>query len=486
MGSHSPSTTLSPQLPLWLVSIASLGIVLLQLVLFLPGIVEGRTFSLAFLLAYRVDSLSLTFGVAWMLTLALVTAVSATSRPEWSSTRRNSLRAAWSVCLMALGLLSLAYSRDLLSLYIGWEILELALWLALRPMWYGHKRWLLLALHSPGWLLLAILALGLAMPLVPPPGGVALPWPLPVVIALSVAVLTRSGCWPFHAWPRTAAEASGGAGATLLALYCMAAPYLLAKTLVAAPWDPTGIWALTLLGTVGLLGSVITIVGLRGVARIPAIVSAHAAASLIGFGLSPGSPLAAMGAVALLLSGTLWIVAITITPARNTAWDWIRVLGGWGTLLGSSVGVWAIAQGALGLRYGIVAVVLLPAGAMMLLDDRRRTMDETPLFVHRPSSIVLRLFLAALLIATGTFPQALVEWVLRPVVGAMAGGVSALRFVSSEWGVGLLVSSSDETVLAALPATGIALAVALALITLYWLRRLVRRFMPEISNRTDF
>ncbi len=429
---------------------------------------------MAFPLAYRVDSLSLTFGVAWMLTLALVTAAWATSRSEWSSAGRGSRWVAWSICLMSPGLLSMAYSRDLLPLFLGWELVGLGLWLALTPMWHGGKRWLLLALHSPGWALLVMLVLGLAVPFVPPSGGVAQPWPLPVAVAFSVVALARAGCWPFHAWPRIAADASGDAGAMLLGLYCMAAPYLLVKALVAAPWNPTGMWSLTFLGTVGLLGSVITSAGLQGVARIPAIASVQAAVSVIGFGMSPGSPLAAMGAVALLLSGTLWIAAMTIAPAGDTAWSWIRVLGGWGTLLGSSVGIWAIAQGAIGLRYGLVAAVLLPAGAMMLLDDGDNV-------VHRPSSIVYRLFLAALLIATSILPQGLVEWVLRPAMSAMAGGVGALRFVSSEWGVGLLVSSGDDTVLAALPATGIALAVALALITLYWLARLLRRFVPAQS-----
>src|SRR5205823_1616689 len=128
---------------------------------------------------------------------------------------------------------------------------------------------------------------------------------------------------PFHAWARIAAEASGGNGATtMLGLYCMAAPYLLAKALVAAPWDATGIWAITLLGTLGLLGSAITGVGLRGSARIPAIASVQAAASLIGFGMSPGSPLAAIGAVALLLSGGLWVA--TMALPENAAWSWIR------------------------------------------------------------------------------------------------------------------------------------------------------------------
>src|SRR6476646_3248523 len=76
--------------------------------------------------------------------------------------------------LLWAGLAGIILSRDLLQLYIAWEIAGLAVWLALTrgTGWRGGRRWLLLSLHSPGWILLAVLLLGLAVPLVPPPVGV--------------------------------------------------------------------------------------------------------------------------------------------------------------------------------------------------------------------------------------------------------------------------------------------------------------------------
>jgi hypothetical protein len=73
------------------------------------------------------------------------------------------------------------------------------------------------------------------------------------------------------------------------------------------------------------------------------------------------------------------------------------------------------------------------------------------------------------------YPQAAVEWVLRPAVGAMAGGVGFPSMLVANWGLGLTVESAQEHVLAALPATGIALALFLAWVALYWLRALARR-----------
>jgi hypothetical protein len=91
---------------------------------------------------------------------------------------------------------------------------------------------------------------------------------------------------------------------------------------------------------------------------------------------------------------------------------------------------------------------------------------------HAPSIIALIVLgLAAL------FPQVAVESVLRPVVQAMAGGVGALAGISPDWGVGLAVKSPDGVALAALPATGIGLALFLAMVSLYWLKRLAARLL---------
>src|SRR5437868_67128 len=101
------------QLPLWLAATANLGLALLQLLLFLlkPG--GGRGFDVPFPLLYQVDSLSVTFGVAWTLALGLAAATLATLGLDWSNARGGSSWVAWSVCLMSLGLLDVAYSRDL-------------------------------------------------------------------------------------------------------------------------------------------------------------------------------------------------------------------------------------------------------------------------------------------------------------------------------------------------------------------------------------
>ena len=80
-------------------------------------------------------------------------------------------------------------------------------------------------------------------------------------------------------------------------------------------------------------------------------------------------------------------------------------------------------------------------------------------------------------IFVGVYPQALIEWVARPAVTSMPGGVGALRELTSEWGVGVEINSPTQT-FAALPATGMALGVALALVALYWLKLLVGRFAP--------
>src|SRR5438105_15790597 len=130
MGTSSrPQAHRSVQLPLRLASFANLGVALLQLLLFVPRIVEGNALDAPYLLAYRVDSLSVTFGVAWTLALALAAALLATVEADWANARRDRRWVAWSICLMSLGLLDVAYSRDLLTLYLGCEVAGLALWL---------------------------------------------------------------------------------------------------------------------------------------------------------------------------------------------------------------------------------------------------------------------------------------------------------------------------------------------------------------------
>jgi hypothetical protein len=417
---------------------------------------------------------------------------------------RSTVVSRLAAAIMLVGLAGVIAARDLLQLYLAWEVAGLVLWFALTrgPDWQGRRSWLLLALHSPGWILLAVLLLGLGLPLVPPVGGAAPPWPLPLAVGFGVVAMARAGCWPLDAWSRLAAEASGRGGRLLLGIYCLAAPVLLGKALVAAPWDSAGTWTLTLLGTAALLGAALFGGGGqrdegrgtrdegqgrgsgtdgqdqgqmdKGMAWTPMLVSVHAAVAVVGFGLAPASPLAAMGAVALIISGALWLACWSFS-AKSA---WLNLAGGWSSLLGGSLGAWAIAQAALGLRYGVVAVAVLPAWVWLALGQGRSERDEgrgTRVKVPRPSSLV-PLSLIALI---GLFPQALVEWVLRPIVWAMAGGVGALRGLETQWGVGLVLRSGGEAVMAALPATGMALAVGLAWVALYWLSQLVSRLVER-------
>src|SRR5689334_25409514 len=72
---------------------------------------------------YSADGLSLAFGITWSLGLALV--VSGAGPILASRLTTGSV-------LMLAGLLAVAYSQDLLVLYVGWELAGLGLWLAAR------------------------------------------------------------------------------------------------------------------------------------------------------------------------------------------------------------------------------------------------------------------------------------------------------------------------------------------------------------------
>ncbi|HET6262883.1 MAG TPA: hypothetical protein VFG99_11695, partial [Chloroflexia bacterium] len=292
-------------LPLWIAALANLALALLQLLFFFPVVSEGRSLDLltwpgaSIASLFRVDGLSLIFGVAWTLAAALAATSLRHAGRTWAFL--NVL-----VCLFSVGLLLVAYARHPLVLYLGWEVAGLGLWLSLRSLREGGApRWLPLVLHLPGVPLLLLVLIGAVYPFAPPFGGAAQQWTLPVVLAFALVVLLRSGCWPFDGWLREAVRASGGKGTLLLGLYAVAAPYLPAKALVAAPWNAPGIWVLTLLGTVVLAGNVAAAV-LARTTSISVVMSAYTGAALIGLALAPGAPLAAAGAVAILLSGTLW------------------------------------------------------------------------------------------------------------------------------------------------------------------------------------
>jgi hypothetical protein len=437
----------------WLLAVFNLLLAALQLLFFVPMVVGGRSLDLVF---FRVDALNFAFGVVWALALGLgLPALMA--RTGLSSIRLTAL-----LSLFSVGLLGLAYAREPLVFLVGWEIAGLALWLSLREMrWPGSLRRAALSVHLPGLLLLAAVLLGPVGPFVPPPGGGATPWPLFVAILFGLVVLFRAGCWLFLEPPIVSKPVS-----PLIPLYILIAPFLLAKALVAAPWEGLGAWLLALMGTALLLGALLVL--LFGASHINVAVTALAAVGIAGFGLAPLSPLAAAGAVALLLAGALWAMVPT--------WSYRGAL----LLTGGLLGVWLLSQGALDARYRLVAALLLPA--MLFVAYYARSESDASPSKGLVGFVVL--VLACPLILAAIYPQAAVEWVLRPAIGAMAGGVGVPSTLITNWGLGLLVRSAQEAVLAALPATGIALAAFLAWTVLYWLRGLAR-FVDERRKTKD-
>ena len=241
---------------------------------------------------------------------------------------------------------------------------------------------------------------------------------------------------------------------------------MLAKSLVAAPWEGLGVWLVALTGTVLLLGALVAL--LLGANLANLTPTALAAVGTIGFGLAPLSPLAAAGAIALLLAGALCMVV----PAL--------LYRGALLLAGALPGVWLLSQGALDTRYRLVAALLLPALLFISYYVRIEAKDTSSAEPVRFAAPLLACFLVLVTV----YPQAAVEWVLRPAVGAMAGGVGVPSTLVTNWGIGLLVRSAQEIVSAALPATGIALATFLAWTVLYWLRGLAR-FVDERRKTKD-
>jgi hypothetical protein len=132
--------------------------------------------------------------------------------------------------MVVVGLLSMAYSRELVVLAVSWEVAGLGLWLGA-----GERR-RAAAIHAPGLVLLTVALLGLAAPFAPPEGGAAREWAVPVVVAFGLVVLMRAGCRPFDRWAREV----DGSRAELVGLYGLAAPYLLARALVGGQWDALG------------------------------------------------------------------------------------------------------------------------------------------------------------------------------------------------------------------------------------------------------
>jgi hypothetical protein len=419
----------------------------LQLILLIPIVSGGR--SLDFYL-FRADALNLAFGAVLTLSLGIgISMLSSLSR----------LHAACLV-LFSLSALALAYAREPLVFVVAWELAGLALWL---PMLDADRRENVLraalCTHLPGLLLLLAILLVPTPPFAPPQGGETSPWPLFLSLTFGFVALFRAGCWLFM--QRTP---NVSISQPTIPLYILLSPMLLAKALVAAPWDSLAVWLLALLGSAVLLASLLAL--LRNATPAICLSAALASASVVGLALAPLSPLAATGALGVLLAGMLWVSTPPVQPHS------VFLL-----LACTLPGVWLLTQGALDARYRLVAAILLPVLFLLTCHALSHSVPPALSRISRIASLIVFFLLAVVAI----YPQAAVDWVLRPAVGAMAGGVGVPSTLLVDHALGLLIRSPQETVLASLPATGIALTLFLIWAALYWLRSLAR-FISALSH----
>lgn len=394
---------------------------------------------------FRIDSLALLMGVVWPVGLALAL---------FTQHRTNTLL--WvQACLLLIGLLLAAYAREPLILSLGWEIAGLGGAAHLYTRQQGKSRAVVAALvHGPGLLLLVPTLLGRLSALAPPKGGVLQGWHLEIALLMGIAVCAAT---LIPTLIPTATSLNVQHPDWTLSLYATCAPFILAKMLVGGRWDAWGIWTLALLGTLGLLA--VTWQSIRNASGTSMPVVALTMISIIGFGLASTSPTAALGSMLLLILAVL-LASISQGLLRLSHSNAL-------VLAGSAAGLWLIAQAALSARYGLISVLALPALLLVAAIESRK---DQPAWHKATRPIVI--LVTILLFLTATYPQAAIEWLARPAVGAMAGGVAAPVDLARNWGVGLQVVSPAELTLASLPATGITLTVFLAWVFLNYIKRL--------------
>jgi hypothetical protein len=418
--------------PSWAWTLPYLLLIAAQLAFFAPEVAAGRSIDAGI---YRVDGLGLVFGMAWCLGAALA---------AWPLGLRLTL-GQLALGLMTVGALNMAYAREPLVLIVAWELMGICLWLLVRHRSGQRVRWLATAIHLPALPLLVAMLLGLVPPFAPPFAGEGEPWHAAVAAMLAVVVLLRSAIWPFSGWADPARESASHA----LALYSLAAPLLLAKALVAAPWDALGVWLVTLLATLALIGGVVVQALRTGEGEGWGYFSIVVPAIVAGLGLAPLTPHAALGALALMLPALAFAPTLQRGP-------------GIALLLTSVPGIWLLTQAALRTEYTLVGALLLPALAWVAL--------RSGWSLGRAGWGVLGV--AALIAAV---PQASLWAALRPGVGAMAGGVGAPGEVLLDPALGLRVDAAGGVLLSALPATGILAAVFVAWALLDYARRIALR-----------
>jgi hypothetical protein len=420
---------------------------LLQLAL--VPLLGGRDVELAPL--FRVDSLGLLFGTAWTLTLAAISLPLA---------RQGKIRKI-GLYLGIVGVLFVvcAYAQNMAVLAASGALAAVGIWAIQHDLRESRKpHWRIEAAISPA-IVVIVLAITTGLPeFAPPAGGVAAPWRAVAAMAGVLVVASGIGWGLLGARQPAGSDGEGEERTALPALYALATSYILAKMLVAAPWDALGAWLLVLLGTLVLLAGVYIAYTAQGRQRTKAFACALVGVSLTGFGIAANSPLAAAGAVWVLLAGLLWLAGRGWRGAEVTA------------ILAVLPGLWMVSQAALDTGYGTVAALLLPAYVLLAALVTSGAPRPYPAwrwwgFVPVPLAVV----------ATA-MPQIVEETLVRPAVRTLAGGVGALTSLAVDWGLGMLVRTSQGTTPAALPATGIALAVFLAAVALYWLKQLARNF----------
>ncbi|MEO5951594.1 MAG: hypothetical protein ABIQ44_03910, partial [Chloroflexia bacterium] len=254
----------------------------------------------------------------------------------------------------------------------------------------------------------------------------------------------------------SARDLAAGKSWGLVGVFGACGPFVLAKMLVGGRWDAWGTWVLALMGTAGLL-VIVWLGAWKGLGRI-GVVGALAMLSVVGLGLAAVSPVAGVGAV--------WLMALGAIVAGLEGERVGFAYGGAVVMAGGAVGGWLVVQGALTARYGLIAVMALPAVILVAaLGWKKNELGKVGW---------VAVLVGVVLIASAIYPQAVIEWFARPAVEAMAGGVGAPVGLVRNWGIGLQVVSTNELALAALPATGIAVAVFLAWVVLYWIKTLMK------------
>lgn len=439
-----------------LFALFNLLLALLQLSL-LPAVGSGR--ELDVLGQVHADALGVAFGVAW--TLALASAAwlaSGDAIAGWA-------RLTWEPAVIAIGLLVTAYSGNQAILVLGLGTAGTGTWRALVTMGSTQSKSVLRAVLVGVALLIAATALsGTVRDYTPPAGGTAQSWTWYVATAVVLSVAASAGCLQLFARPG-GDSAAGGRASTVRGIYVMAAPYVLAKMLVGAAWEPAAAWVVVLGGLLILLaGAYLTFAGRDQ--RRP-VATTLAGAAVVGLGLGSSAAMAAGGAIWLMLAGLLCLL-----PVPGALWRAV-------TLAAVVPGVWLVTQGALYTGYGVAAVLILPACLFAVLwsaDDGTR-IQRVPL----PARIAA--FIAtATAIAAAIYPQAGVEWIVRPVITALAGGVGALPASQVDWGVGIAFRSAQETLQAGLPVTGIAVGLLITAAFLYWLKQLAAHFIRRADE----